>query len=136
VSRSNYTDDGDDQWAMIRWRGAVKASIRGQRGQRFFRDLVAALDAMPEKELISGSLELRGQHCALGALGVQMGLPLKDLTEKEVEDVAPAFDIAVALAREVVYENDEGGWYSETPAERWQRMRRWAASQLVTIMQP
>jgi hypothetical protein len=120
---------------MIRWRGAVQAAIRGQRGQRFFRDLVAALDAMPEKELISGELELQGQHCALGALGAQRGLPLKELEKKEIEDVAPAFDIAVALAREVVYENDEGGWFAEAPRERWKRMRRWAAYQLVTITQ-
>jgi hypothetical protein len=47
-------DDGDiDQWASIRWRGAVKSAASGSRGQAFFRDLITALDAMPEKTLIA-----------------------------------------------------------------------------------
>jgi hypothetical protein len=34
MSRSGYSDDidsADDQWALIRWRGAVKSAIRGAR---------------------------------------------------------------------------------------------------------
>ena len=32
MSRSGYSD-GLDEWAMIRWRGAVKSAIRGARGR-------------------------------------------------------------------------------------------------------
>ena len=40
----------------------------------------------------------------------------------------PTFGIAPALAREIVWENDEAGWYDETPESRWKRMRAWVAS--------
>lgn len=32
MSRCGYSDDYD-QWALIRWRGAVESAIRGKRGQ-------------------------------------------------------------------------------------------------------
>ena len=41
MSRSGYTD-GFEMWSVIRWRGAVASAIRGQRGQRLLRDLLAA----------------------------------------------------------------------------------------------
>lgn len=37
MSRSGYTDDCDDQWALIRWRGAVNSAIKGKRGQQALR---------------------------------------------------------------------------------------------------
>lgn len=61
MSRSGYVDDMGDQWAMIRYRGAVSSAIRGRRGQAFLREMLAALDAMPEKRLISGALVFDGQ---------------------------------------------------------------------------
>lgn len=62
MSRSGYTDDGDN---VAMWRGQVASATRGKRGQRFFRDLVAALDAMPEKRLIRDALEADGEVCAI-----------------------------------------------------------------------
>lgn len=57
MSRSGYSDDYDgDNWDLIRWRGAVTSAIRGKRGQAFLREALAALDAMPEKQLIAGDL--------------------------------------------------------------------------------
>lgn len=57
MSRSGYSEDYDgDHWDLIRWRGAVASSIRGKRGQAFLREALAALDAMPEKKLITGDL--------------------------------------------------------------------------------
>lgn len=56
MSRSGYSDDLDS-WSMIRWRGAVTSATRGARGQAFFREMLAALDAMPEKKLIADDLE-------------------------------------------------------------------------------
>src|SRR5262245_16738600 len=36
----------------MRWRGAVHAAIFGKRGQAFLTELLAALDALPEKKLL------------------------------------------------------------------------------------
>ena len=55
MSRSGYSEDCDG-WALVRWRGAVKSAIRGQRGQAFLRELLAALDAIPDKRLIAEEL--------------------------------------------------------------------------------
>lgn len=128
MSRSGYTeDDGDGRLAL--WRGQVASAIRGKRGQRFLRDLVSALDAMPEKRLIKEEFECETGVCALGALGKARGIDLTKLDPEDDEDTRKAarmFDIADQLALEVVYMNDEGSWGSETPEERWVRMRNWA----------
>jgi hypothetical protein len=48
-----------------------------------------------------------------------------------------AIGIAEAMAREIVYENDEGGPFwaiggrEETPEERWSRMRKWVIRNLI-----
>lgn len=61
MSRSGlYENDGDDNLAYGRWRAQVSSATRGKRGQAFLRDLLAALDAMPEKRLISGGLAFDG----------------------------------------------------------------------------
>ncbi len=135
MSRSGYSDDCDDHWALIRWRGAVSSAIRGERGQKLLRDLADALDAMPEKALIADELLVeRGQVCALGSLGCARGMQdtLRTLDPYDSKAVSKAFDIAPALAAEIVFENDEGDWRrdAETPAQRWKRMRAWVAMQL------
>lgn len=130
MSRSGYVEDMEDNWAMICYRGAVQSAVRGQRGQRLLRDLVAALDAMPEKKLITDELVESGQVCALGAVGVRRGVDMEGLDPEDSETVAACFDVAPALAREVVYMNDE--WSSrETPEQRFSRMRAWAAAQII-----
>jgi hypothetical protein len=132
MSRSDYTDD-DEDGRLAMWRGAVMSSIRGKRGQKLLRDLLAAFDAMPVKELIAEELVTsNGSVCALGALGVARGLDLKDIDPEDYTRVAQAFDIAEPLAREIEYMNDEGHWgaFEETPAERWKRMRKWVAAQI------
>ena len=51
MSRHGYIDfDGDDPLEEGRWRGAMKAAMRGKRGQAFFQELIEALDAMPVRE--------------------------------------------------------------------------------------
>lgn len=68
MSRSGYCDDYDcDPLPLGRWRGQVASAIRGKRGQAFLRELVAALDAMPEKRLIANDLEQAGNVCAIAA---------------------------------------------------------------------
>lgn len=131
MSRSGYSDECDG-WALIRWRGAVMAAIRGRRGQQTLRDILSALDAMPVKALAAESLVTEeGSFCTLGALGASRDMQLDQLDPYDSDGVAKAFDIAPALAREIVFVNDEGGpWIQEQPEARWQRMRRWVEENL------
>jgi len=125
----------DDTWALIRWRGAVESALRGRRGQALLRDLITALDAMPEKRLIQGELQAGSEVCALGAIGRMRGIDMAKMDPEDYERVAPLFGIAEALAREVMYENDEGD-YLETPERRWERMRKWALDNLAIGARP
>lgn len=168
MSRAGYSDDIDDPLELGHWRAQVASATRGKRGQKLLRDLLVALDAMPEKRLIAEELEVsaaadekhaqawvalfkdpeaadryrkhhvetrpaeyrEGDVCALGALGRVRGLDMSGLDPDEPEGVAAAFDIASPLAREIVYMNDECN-YRETPEQRWQRMRKWVAAQII-----
>ena len=129
MSRAGYSEDLYP-WDLIRWRGQVASAIRGKRGQKFFVDLLAALDAMPEKSLIADDLQNEeGEVCAIGALGLARGVDMKHLDPEDPEGVAATFDIAPQLAREVVYYNDEH-FDRSTPEDRWNKMRAWVAGQI------
>ncbi|MDF3173481.1 hypothetical protein P3C22_15735 [Pseudomonas sp. ER28] len=144
MSRSGYSDDCDN-WSLICWRGAVASAIRGRRGQSFLIELRDALDAMPEKRLVTDTLEADGQFCTLGALGAKRGLDMSTIDAHDRESVAQAFGIAEALVAEIVYENDEspgkfvqddtGRWelIRDTPESRWQRMRDWVESNIEQV---
>jgi hypothetical protein len=139
MSRHGYTDDdyGDHHpWQLIRYRGQVASAIRGKRGQRLLRDMVAALDAMPNKRLVAKALEEDGEVCALGAVARHRGVDVSHIDMDYVDDegdvpflTAKALDIAEQLASEVAYENDDA--CVATPEARWQWMRDWAARQIV-----
>ena len=129
MSRSGYTDDCDDNWDMIRWRGAVTSAIRGKRGQAFLREMAEALDAMPEKRLIIEELVGPEGCCALGSVAMQRGLDVSRLDPENSREVAAAFGIPRALASEVAYLNDEECHYS-TDEERWRQMRAWVQEQI------
>lgn len=142
MSRSGYDDGDGDMWGLVRWRGAVASAIRGQRGQAFLLELLAALDAMPEKRLIAHSFAEQGAYCTLGVIGAARGV---DMPKVAPEYGAPGIDpedsetirrlarealgIPDAMAAEVMFLNDEG-WYGETPEQRWKRMRAWVAEQI------
>lgn len=133
MSRSGYTDDCDH---LELYRANVDRAISGKRGQKFLRELIAALDELPEKRLTQGALEAEGEVCALGALRRARGLELKGALEQSDWDaLGEAFNVAPMLAREVMYENDE--WQrSQTPEQRWERMRKWAESNLRPAQEP
>jgi hypothetical protein len=140
MSRSGYTDYNENQWALIRWRGQVASAIRGKRGQAFLRELIEALDAMPEKRLISHELQaevpafvppqfagsVTPSVCAIGSLGVKRGINLTALDPENYDTIADAFGIAHQLVQEVEWMNDEA-YYGTSPEGRWQFMRNWAA---------
>lgn len=129
MSRSGYSEEGDyDQWQNIRWRGAVTSAFRGRRGQEFLREMMVALDALPEKRLVERELEADGQVCALGAVGRARGLDMSRIDPEDHDTVAGKFGVAHAMACEIMYYNDEGSYRSETPEDRFVRMRKWVVS--------
>lgn len=115
MSRSGYSDDIEDTWAHIRWRGAVKSAVRGERGQALLRELIEALDAMPDKRLYAGSFATAdGEFCTLGVVGARRGTKMDDLGDEDdcnPREVAKRFGIARALAAEIMYLNDERAAY-------------------------
>ena len=131
MSRSGYCDDCED---LALWRGAVARAIKGKRGQAALSDLAAALDGMAVKQLSAGSF-VAGGMCTLGALAVHRGVPTADIEPDEPGDwvdrdaVSQRFNIAPAMAAEIMYENDEYHGV-ETPQQRWDRMRRWIGANL------
>jgi hypothetical protein len=109
MSRSGYSDDYDEDGTGGLWRGAVMTAIRGKRGQAALKELAAAMDAMPEKVLAAESLVTEdGEFCTLGVLGQARGIDMNPIDPEDWEAVAKAFNIAPAMVREIVYENDEG----------------------------
>jgi hypothetical protein len=136
MSRSGYTDDMDDLWAHIRWRGAVTSSIRGKRGQAFLRELLALLDAMPEKRLVAGEFEADGEVCALGVVARARQMDLSKFDPEDAESAGDLLGIANPLAREIMYENDEfyvwgsAGRGRDSPERRWEHMRKWVATHI------
>ena len=132
MSRSGYSDDyEDDPLAAGRWRGAVRSAINGKLGQTFLRELAAALDAMPEKELAAHSFKTEdGEFCTLGVIANARGIDVSGL-DPDDDCSRPAgrlLGIARALAAEIMYENDEAvdDWkYVDVvicgPMRRWER---------------
>lgn len=132
MSRSGYSEDCDDEGLANLWRANVDRTIGGKRGQKFLREMAAALDAMPVKELVADELVRDSEHvCALGAVAVARGLDVSKVDIYDPDEVGKTLGVSALLAREVAYENDEHGpWRGETPAQRWTRMRKWVADQL------
>jgi hypothetical protein len=149
MSRHGFSEGSGDKGedlAMGRWNAQVKSATRGKRGQAFFRALVEALDALPEKRLVPNSLETtEGEVCALGCLARHRGVDVKVLSlgneefpDEEWEDsdwdkLSELFNIAPQLAREVMYHNDEAGYLNgeDAGSARWQQVRKWAARQII-----
>jgi hypothetical protein len=128
MSRSGYVDAWGP-WSNL-WRGAIASAFRGKRGQAFLREMLVALDAMPEKALVDSALEEGGSVCAIGAVGKARGLDMSKVDPDDYDTVAGKFGIATSMAREIAYENDEGAWDIETPEQRWVRMRTWIVKEI------
>lgn len=132
MGRSGYTDDfgDDDRWQMIRWRGAVASAIRGKRGQAFLKEMLAAMDAMPDKRLIRSELQnVDGEVCAIGAVGKARRVVMDKLDPEEYDEIADAFGLSPALVREIEFINDDD-WRNETPERRFDRVREWVVENI------
>ena len=154
MNRSGYTDDFCDNWSLIMWRGAVTSAIRGKRGQDFLKRLATYMDAMPKKELVADDLVTAdGEYCALGvalaAEGIDADPIMKHLGDYDPEwgyeggdedaywdGLSAALDIAGALAREIMFINDDsyshhyglgGGFPRVQGPQNSPEKRRWAA---------
>jgi len=133
MGRSGYAE-ADDCENVGLWRAAVARAINGKRGQAFLREMADALDAMPVKELVADEVVRDDGHvCAIGAVAVARKLSVVGLDVYDQDEVARTFGIARALAAEIAFENDDdfSRHRSETPAQRWQRMREWVDAQLL-----
>jgi hypothetical protein len=141
MSRSGYDDCIDDPLMLGQWRGQVASATRGKRGQAFLKELAAAMDAMPVKEIIKHELiDPQGQVCTIGVVCKSRGIDVSGIDIEDPEMVGNAVGIARPLAAEIEYLNDEndstydhstGGFVYETPAQRWKRMRKWVDEQIV-----
>lgn len=131
MSRSGYSYDGEPNYL---WRGAVERAIQGKRGQAFLREMLVALDALPEKRLIAEALELNGEYCAMGAVARARGTDVSYVDPEDIDTMARTMGIAPALASEVAYVNDDedDSYYypGRTPGKRWQDVRAWVVRQL------
>lgn len=134
MSRSGYIDDYDWDNRIHLYRGRVASAVRGKRGQAFLKDLLAQLDAMPVKRLATSQLEKDGEVCTLGVMTRSRGIDTsklqfddEDYDENEwvIDNLASELDIAEPMVREIMFENDEGTYHSETPEQRYERMRKW-----------
>lgn len=136
--------EGEDfePWMAGQQAGALRAAVRGRRGQAFLRELVAALDALPVKELAAGALEdpETGCCCAFGAVArargwgeEQLGFDPTDGDASAPESLlAEAFGVSKTLAFQVIAENEDFS-SCNTPGWRgcrWFRVRSWAVSQI------
>ncbi len=128
MGRSGYSDDYE--YGQL-WMESVERAIQGARGQQFMRDLLAALDALPEKRLIAEELQADGDVCALGSVGRLRGVDLKGIAPEAHRLLSQKFNIAPALVKHVEFVNDEDcAPRDETPEQRYQRVYEWAKRQI------
>src|SRR5690348_13620283 len=113
MSRSGYTDDCDN---VCLWRAAVDSALHGKRGQAFLREMLAALDALPNKRLIVNELVSDGECCALGAVALKRGTDVAAVDTYDPDQLSDVFGIAPAMAAEIMWINDERR--AATPEER------------------
>jgi hypothetical protein len=126
--------DIEDQWAYICFRGAVASSLRGKRGQKFLKELITALESLPEKKLIGGELELNGQYCALGCVGASRGLDMSTIDTWDYDKLSEIFNISPTMIREIEWINDETVYArlgEDKDEKRWKVVYDWAKSQVI-----
>lgn len=139
MNRACYSDGDDSGYPMALWRGAVKSAIKGKRGQAFLKEMLTALDTMPDKRLIAGVLVDGGQVCALGRVAVQRGVDVSGVDVYDWLKLSDIFGISEALVREIEYENDDSIGSipgTDAGARRWDYMRKWVASQITSNAEP
>lgn len=128
MSRSGYSDDCE---YIELYRGAVERAILGKRGQAFLKEMLAALDALPNKRLVDSELEKDGEVCAIGSVGKQRGVDMSSIDPSDQQRVAEIFGIAWSMAAEIAFINDDD-WAreKEAPEHRFERVRAWVVQNI------
>ena len=146
MSRHWEGENDSDLWMLDygRWTRNMKVAPGSKNGQRYLRELKAALEAMPLRRLLRG--ELAGYApgneelvCALGAFAMYKGTSFNDLDAYQGADgsieLAQAHGMTQTLAYMVGIENDRTRWdvaarslRPESPEQTWQRMYDWTCS--------
>lgn len=148
MSRSGYVDDCEQTWDWIRWRGAVASAIRGKKGQAFIKELLEALEAMPEKRLIEGEwIDAQGEVCAVGCVLKARGIEINaDTDVDDYEYIARKLGINEKIVQEIEHENDNVRVFyvgphvghqcdalthwDKSPETRWQIIHQWCLNHL------
>jgi len=91
------------------------------------------MDAMPCKELIAEELiNSEGKCCAIGVVCKSRNLDVSEVDYEDAESVGNVVGIAQSMAAEIEYINDDDfAWSEETPSERWNRVRKWIADNMI-----
>jgi hypothetical protein len=132
-------------------------ALDGKRGQTKLRELLAALDAMPVKELGDSEISYEGRTCVLGAYAAHklvqdkglawpvavaaLGVEYVETLDGDSEDLGVSLGMTRTMANHIAFQNDEGlHWYRDpetlqlrsvvSPADRWVAMRQWIASKI------
>jgi len=85
----------------------------------YFIEVLAALEALPTKELIRGRFNWADlKYCAVGAVERHRGTVDRRMCDHYFEV-------------EVIEENDNGGPQYETMAQRYIRMHKWVKNQIM-----
>lgn len=130
--RSGYTDDWDGDGPPPEfYEQAVIRAFNGRRGRAAMRELLSALDAMPDKRLTDGQIQdSEGCMCTMGVLAASRGMDLARVPY-DPRELAAEVGLAQAMVREIISVNDDDfSWREETPEARWKRVRAWVASQV------
>lgn len=133
MSRSGYFD-GCENFEL--YRGNVERSIAGKKGQKFLKELAKFMDDMLEKKLITNKfIDEDGQCCTIGVFCKAKDIDVSKIDYDDGDAVGKSIGITGMMVREIEYENDEATQYrqqTESPEQRWTRMRKWVASSLRT----
>lgn len=134
MSRSGYSEDCEH---LNLYRGNVARTLASRRGQAFLDEMAAALDAMPQKRLVSDLLVEDGEACAMGAVALKRGLDVSGIDPDDSGAVGALFGISRMMAAEIAYINDDEHSHSrETPEQRWERVRKWVAENTQSRVRP
>lgn len=90
----------------------------------FYTDIIAALDALPRKVLITCYFEYRGESCTLGACGSARGLDLNDICLKRIDAIAKVDSF---VTKDISVKNDQ---FEGSNEGRWVHMRNYVQSKL------
>ncbi len=134
-----WDGESDDPLDWGRYEAAKRSTLRGKRGQAFLRELIAALDALPQPELSEGALGDRrtGCVCALGAVALAQGDSFADLAKDDgnwsPDEAAERYSISPTLANEIISANDDwrDGNAADVRRSRWRHVRAWAVRHLI-----